>query len=329
MNILIVDTAANKPYSPSVLEQEALGGTEATVVRVAEALGKLGHKVIVAQGLRKNSEAGHATYRRLSPTIQAEHWDAIIVLRDPIQLQWLRPLYPRTPIYLWCHDLADGWLAFVPISDEHLTIVTVSDFHRTNVTEKLLALSPPRIPRITRVYNPISDDLHNNGKAYNPNKLTFFSSPHKGLRVALEYFTQLLEFNPEFKLYILNPGYIDLVAAITPNVIFVGALPHREAVEHVRESLCVFYPNFIAPETFGLVFAEANAVGTPVVTHNCGAAREVLGNYDQLVNCREPKPVIDKVLKWFDEGRPKVTRNEAFAIANVAQAWEQLLAEGK
>src|SRR5581483_2147599 len=45
----------------------------------------------------------------------------------------------------------------------------------------------------------------------------------------------------------------------------------------------VFYPKFVLPETFGLVFAEASAVGTPVLTHDCGAAAEVLADPRQVL----------------------------------------------
>ncbi len=55
-------------------------------------------------------------------------------------------------------------------------------------------------------------------------------------------------------------------------------------MQHIRESLCVFYPQTQRCETFGLVYAESNAVGTPVLAHDFGAAREVLSSPDQLIN---------------------------------------------
>ena len=63
-----------------------------------------------------------------------------------------------------------------------------------------------------------------------------------------------------------------------PGVEFLGPLPQAHVHQEVRSALCTFFPNFVIPETFGLVFAESHALGTPVLTVDCGAAREVLGD---------------------------------------------------
>jgi glycosyltransferase involved in cell wall biosynthesis len=122
----------------------------------------------------------------------------------------------------------------------------------------------------------------------------------------------------------------------------------------VRTALCTFFPNFVIPETFGLVFAESNAVGTPVLTHDCGSAVEVLGDRSQIL----PVTVADRayevllshvspgwragparvaaslgmfdvyaqrIAAWRDGGRPRVGPDPRFRLAAVADQWRALL----
>jgi glycosyltransferase involved in cell wall biosynthesis len=121
----------------------------------------------------------------------------------------------------------------------------------------------------------------------------------------------------------------------------------------MRSALCVFYPNFVLPETFGLVFAEANAVGTPVLTHDCGAAAEVLAAHEQLLpvspvsrryermtrllpRALRPmlaaraerrglfEPYVERVRAWRSH-RPRVSADARFRLAAVAARWRALL----
>ena len=121
----------------------------------------------------------------------------------------------------------------------------------------------------------------------------------------------------------------------------------------VRSALCVFYPNFVLPETFGLVFAEASAVGTPVLTHDCGAASEVLADPRQLLpiapaarryervarllpDALRPmlaaraarrgifEPYVARVRAWLTD-RPRTAPDPRFRLAAVTERWRTLL----
>jgi glycosyltransferase involved in cell wall biosynthesis len=126
---------------------------------------------------------------------------------------------------------------------------------------------------------------------------------------------------PELRLYVANPGYRPDLKREVRGVVNLGALPHGEVIRHVRQSLCVFYPNTVFPETFGLVFAEANAVGTPVLTHDLGAAREVLGSAIQIADASDYRAFTRRVLAWREGKRPRVKTSEAFRLRSVAAQW--------
>ena len=91
--ILFFDPVCARPYDTETLRSQAMGGTEATVVRVADALGAL-----VAQHNRTS-----ASGRYLPPRHDAAITH-VIVNRDSRALPVVHELYPNARLYLWLHD---------------------------------------------------------------------------------------------------------------------------------------------------------------------------------------------------------------------------------
>lgn len=84
MRVLFIDPCCPKPYDPQVLATESLGGTEATVIRVAEGLASKDHVVVVKQHNRTDEYqgAGNVYYRAFGEPL-AETPTHVIVLRAP------------------------------------------------------------------------------------------------------------------------------------------------------------------------------------------------------------------------------------------------------
>lgn len=329
--IVFVDTVCPKSYSPQSLIAGGLGGTEATVLRIAERLGEV-HTTWVMQHNRTGTDTQHkAVYKPLKAYLLERSFkaQAFIVLRQPEVAINLKKRHPDTPVWLWLHDLVTPALnAFAEsLTDLGVGVIVVSDFHKTNLVTVLQQNTRAvKWPSIQRVYNPIDDSLHPHfSQPIDKNKLVFFSSPHKGLDYTLKAFEAARRINPNFKLFISNPGYLRAQMPEKEGVVDLGVLPHAAALEEVRTSLCVFYPNHVFPETFGLVFAEANAVGTPVLTHPMGAASEVLSDRRQLVDTKDLPSLIGRLMQWFDGNRPRVEGTPAFRLSTVIKTWYNLL----
>lgn len=297
MHTIIIDPVTPKPYSLETLRREPLGGTEATVIRVAEALDAL-----VVQHNRKLDDG------RYRSVVGGNNPKTIIVLRDSSAALKFAQIYPHARTILWLHDLAGprtdrGKRLQVHGADlvhHNVTIVCVSNFHASDVRSNFASIPESRRPKIVRIYNPVDvSAVSVNRPAYDRNKLVFFSSPHKGLDYALSVFSHLHRRNPELRLFIANPGYRPNTITRANGVINLGAIPHSEILEHVGSALCTFYPNYIYPETFGLAFAESNALGTPVLTHNIGAAAEVLNGVGQFIDVPKVRGIADSVFwRW-------------------------------
>jgi glycosyltransferase involved in cell wall biosynthesis len=348
MRMVLFDPVTAHPYSPATLRRRPLGGTEATVIRVAEAMDAL-----VLQHNRENNEGRYRT-----PASQADPTH-LVVLRDPAAALVIGGRYPRAHKMLWLHDLAGPGndrgkhlLAYGPqLAAAGITVVCVSDYHANQVRANFMSLPATARPQVVRIYNPV--DVSGAGgepMAVDPNKLVFFSSPHKGLDHALTVFSQLRSKDRALRLYIANPGYFPSITKQWPGVVNLGAVPHHVILRHVKSALCTFYPNFIYPETFGLVLGESNALGTPVLTHGIGAAAEVLNGDGQVLAIRRGRrfayrvfrrwpvlrpageaalallgwhePYRERIRSWQEGNRPHVSGRPEFSIANVVASWK-------
>jgi glycosyltransferase involved in cell wall biosynthesis len=351
VNPLFFDPSCQQPYDSRTLRQQAMGGTEATVTRVADALGAL-----VAQHNRTEA------YDRYRPPERMREVTSVIINRDSRALPRVRELYPNARIYLWLHDqLRPGstrarWLASTAdlLREVEATIVCVSDSQRQGVDGALRTMRLESAVRTYTVYNPIDDALVPDGTPVDPDKLVFFSSPNKGLKFALDAFRALRRRMPELRLVVGNPGYKTRKSVAIDGVKYLGPQPQARMHEEVRTALCTFFPNFVIPETFGLVFAESNALGTPVLTHDCGAATEVIGDPNQILPVTAAHRIYEGLLThvspdwragparvaaalglfdayteriqaWRSGTRPKVGPDPRFRLATVVEQWRALL----
>lgn len=327
--ILFIDTVCPKPYSPELMEKEGMGGTEATVIRIAEALGA-DNKVYVAQHGRTHTEFGKATYIPFESL--PDGVDAVIALRTPVPLAYALHKYQTRPKYfLWMHDLLANWselIQSIPLLEEtKATILGVSKSHKDHLKDCLVSgtENPERLS-LDYVYNPIDEGLKPTKKKVDKNKLIYLSSPHKGLAQVLATFDYVRRNIPELKLYIANPGYLHLEHARYENVVTLGTMPHAKLMEELATSLCLFYPStqWQTRETFGIVFAEALALNVPTIAHEMGSAKEILG--DTLIDCRRPDLVLQKVRDYKEVKRPDLQeRASRFRLTEVIQKWLTLL----
>ena len=334
--ILFVDPVAIRQYDERDLEGGALGGTEATVIRIAEGLA-MDHLVVVAQSNRewcRTAPTGvtYTPYRHKSGFLDQSEVDVVVVVRAHKVLPRIRRRFPSAATYLWMHCNPGRRLRSLARTcvDTDTTVIAVSDYHLDVMVRFFTRHDPLAASQLKamRIYNPLAPGLAPDGTAWDRNKLLFLSSPHKGLDQVLDVFTMLKRRSPAMRLCVANPGYLNWRVPRTDGVITLGKLRHEQVVGHLRDSLCLFYPQPTFAETFGLVFAEANAVGTPVLAHPHGAAPEVLNDQAQLCDCRNMAEVCGRVLQWRDGMRPVPQSMERFALPRVLAEWERLLDAG-
>lgn len=328
MRILFFDTYCPKPYSPDTLLNEGMGGTEATAVRLAEKLSEpADNKVYVMQHNREMTERYGAEYLPFNVELSQQP-DVVIVLRNRHALRPVRARFPKAHIIFWLHDVTTVEFSQFQYDLDFIgnsSCLCVSKWHKHQTMEAMKILGYRGGIPVDYIYNPIPDTLEPDETVVDKNKLVFFSSPHKGLERTLEVFQHLRNFNKDFKLFIANPGYMDMRELGIQNVHVLGVLPNADALKHVREALCVMHLNSVFPETQGIVYQEANAVGTPFITHDFSAIPESSYHAAQLVDVNNNKEVIDRIMAWYGDNRPKVRALKEFRMSNVIRKWNQWL----
>jgi glycosyltransferase involved in cell wall biosynthesis len=352
-SLLFFDPVCLRPYDTNTLRERATGGTEASVTRIADALG--------AYVMQHNRGADAGRYRAPG---RLDGIRSVVVNRDSRALPLIRELFPQARVYLWLHDQLNPGskrarrLASTAalLREMAVTVVCVSDSQRRGVEAVLARIGVAAQVRAVTIYNPVDDALEPDGTPVDPDKLVFFSSPNKGLDFCVDAFGALRTAMPRLRLVVANPGYKVDRAARRAGVELLGALPQARVHAEVRGALCTFFPNFAIPETFGLVFAESHALGTPVLTVDCGAALEVLGDRREVLPLKRGYRVyesavrvlprrlrsgparlaaaaglfdgfVERISDWRSGSRPQVAPDPRFRLATVAAQWRALVGE--
>jgi glycosyltransferase involved in cell wall biosynthesis len=350
-SVLFYDPLCRQPYDTQTLALQATGGTEASVTRIADALG-----ACVSQHNRTQDAGNYRTPARI-PGIEQ-----VVVVRESRALPMLRGLYPQARFHLWVHDQLNPGskrarrLATTAqlLRELEVRLVCVSDTQRRRVEATLERIGVADRTSTHTIYNPIADELVPDGRAVDRDKLVFFSSPNKGLAYTLDAFRALRRRIPALRLMVGNPAYKRGGAGARDGVHYLGPQPQARIHEEVRGALCTFALNFVLPETFGLVYAESKALGTPVLTHDCGAAAEVIGDPHQVLPVRRTQRTYEalvhglppgwrsgparwadrcglfdgyyeRIAAWRDGGRPQVEPDPRFRLSAVAAQWRTLL----
>ena len=339
MNIVFVDAKCRSLYDTNVMRTEALGGTEATVVRIANGL-SLHHSVKVVQHNREVAREESPSLQflplaNLSDVIKNAHH--IFFIQKAQYIDKIA-LATRARLWLWLHNYLGDEVPFYWADHlrYRLGIICVSKTHASHTRRHLRSLpaywaSLGTLGRggLLYHYNPLDHSLHSTAPAKRDmNKLIFFSSPHKGIEHVISLFGEVYKKNNKLRLFVADPGYMKenhIDGLDNPGIVNLGKLPQHEILNHVREALCVFYPQRKRPETFGLVYAESNAVGTPVLAHDFGSAAEVLVEGNPPLDASQSQVVINTLLDWSTNGGPVVQANPSFKIALIIDNWNKFL----
>lgn len=126
--------------------------------------------------------------------------------------------------------------------------------------------------------------------------------PYKRVDLLIEAFRRI----PERRLVVIGEGpeMTRLRAALPPNVKLRGRLPTAEVCSHMQRARAFLFAGI---EDFGIVMAEAQACGTPLIAFGSGGAAEIVRAQDagatgMLFERQTPESVLEAVRDF--EGDP-------------------------
>jgi glycosyltransferase involved in cell wall biosynthesis len=249
---------------------------------------------------------------------RAHEFDLIHNNFDYLPLTYL-PLI-KTPMLTTIHGFSDPDILRVYRDHKDTYYVSISDSDRDK-----------ELPYLATVYNGI--DLSNLTFRQTPgDKLVHYGRIHmdKGTHLAIELAKKCGK-NLIIAGIIQDQQYFDDLVKPHINdtsIKFIGPVNPVQRDALLKEAHAVIHLNTI-PERFGLVMAESNAAGVPVIAMDLGSCREVIadGQTGFLVN--NVDEAVEAVAKIHSIDRKQCRRRveENFTIDRMVSGYEKVYAE--
>lgn len=300
MRVALVDFFS-RAYSVESAYQEAMGGAQASVCFLAEALARQGHQVfLINHGTDLKIERGVTCIplgESDNHSLAGLRLHAMILSQNAgfaaARLPMRRLLPATTRLVFWAHDAWDALtLQALQQSSERGAydgFAFLSDWHRTTVRDHF-QLPPDKCQVIGYGLAPQAHHLFAQAESIvaakpMPPSLAYISAPYRGLEVLLDALPRIREAIPGTQLSVFSgmgvylPGsegedrpYAPLFrrCLTQEGVVYRGPQPKALLSQALKATTLLAYPNTF-PETFCLAIAEALAAGCEVVSTALGA----------------------------------------------------------
>jgi glycosyltransferase involved in cell wall biosynthesis len=348
--IYVIDPVCPKFYDENTLKNEGMGASESYLIYNLKEI--IGHEkvsnfqIIFFQDTRQEKlqidggDNNSIIFEPLNMILEYENLnpETIILQRDPKLFTYLKRIYPKSNLILYCHDFFEGGplqsldsKQLREIVEMDVKFLCVSRWHVLNILDnlKLHKIHVDEV-KIDFVYFSFNEKIIK--KERNPYKLCYFSGHHKGLRQALTIFKKLHEIDNKYEFIVASPTYSEYEIENTGGITFKYNLTREKVLEEISSSLCVLHPNQEYPETFGCVNMEANALGIPVLCYPYGATTEIMKDRIQFIESKnylhdpyDMRAIIEKILKWNKKMPIIKDTYPELKTKNVIEKWLNLL----
>jgi glycosyltransferase involved in cell wall biosynthesis len=295
-------------------------GWDVTLFASGDSLTRAHLHAVVAKGYEEDPSIDPkvAEYLHIAEAFEhAAEFDLIHSHYDFMALAYTRLV--KTPVLTTIHGFSSPRI--MPVYEKYRDgyFVSISDSDRA-----------PGLNYLATVYNGIDLALYPQRKC-GGEELIFIGRihPDKGVHLAIETARRsrrrlLIAGIVQDESYFRDEiqPYVD-----DEQIRYVGAVGVEEKNALFAQAFALLHLNTI-PERFGLVLAEANAAGVPVIAMDLGSCREVIEQEVTgfLVNdVAETVRALDGV-SAIDDGACRRRVQERFSIATMVEAYEQVYA---
>ncbi len=326
---------------------KAYGGTEDVIYNLVNGLSERGHDVtffgpktanvnatvaptvdtpLRDQGLEWTN-VGYTITHITEAFDRAEKFDVLHVHLNKVQDYIALPLslYSKTPVLFTLHFKLP---TLVDKKDRYEVLAKYSELPFTSISNS--QRKPIKLNYISTIYNAI--DL--NRFPYSDIKGTYLTwlgkvNPNKGTKEAI-----LAAKKAKMKIYVMgtvDTGVPEMLSYYNNEVkpllddkeaVWLGEVSHNEKTSILSGAKAFLNP-ILWEEPFGLVMAEAQAVGTPVISFRRGSAPEVIvdGKTGYLVNTFDE--MVEKIpeAEYIDRAECRKNVEERFTIEKMVEGY--------
>jgi len=248
----------------------------------------------------------------------ADEFDLIHNNFDYLPLTYLP--FIKTPMLTTIHGFSDTDILRIYHEHKDTYYTSISDSDRD-----------PGLPYLATVYNGI--DLSNLTFRETPgDKLVHYGRIHndKGTHLAIEV-AKKCGMDLIIAGIIQDQNYFDTLIKPYLNqssVQYIGPVNPVQRDALLRESYAVIHLNLI-PERFGLVMAESNAAGVPVIAMDLGSCREVIADNETGFLVNDVDEAVEAVgkIKQIDRKKCRQRVEENFTVDKMVAGYEKVYEE--
>jgi glycosyltransferase involved in cell wall biosynthesis len=323
----------DRTYSGETLRAASMGGTESSVVQLAEALARRGHEVAVFNGMSSSSTEFGVQWWPISEAHKRGRGEIGIAVASP---KAFKDLAFRTSIY-WLHNPLKSWReirrgSVLPLLRTKPHFVLLGEYHKRHV--------PGWLPSCGRqiIRHGIHEDFFRRDPAASapPPRAVFTSQPYRGLDWLLSLWPNVRYKVPAAVFDVFAPKAHQALAnkelAAPEGVAFLGSISRPDLVRALRGVRIQLIPGHSA-ETYCLAAAEAIAAGVPVVTLGIGALSERVSHGVTGFVARDRDDFVARTVQllsddqlWHRMHRACLEHAELKTWDTRAEEWEQLFA---
>ena len=261
-------------FSGETLRSAPIGGTESSVVQLAEALAQRGHDVFVFNGVPAPRHEYGVHWLPYAEASRQARGEIGIAVSNP---KVFNGLHFRTHIF-WLHNPLKSWRQIKrgnvwPLIKTRPYFVLLGEYHASRVPRWF----PSRGRKI--IHHGIHEDFFRKVPASAPPlpRAIFTSQPYRGLGWLLDLWPAVTRQVPGASLDVFAPKIHQAAAnaerAAPGGVTFRGSIPRSGLIQELLAARVLLIPGHY-DETYCLAAAEATAAGVPIVTMGIGALRE-------------------------------------------------------
>ena len=326
------------PIHAHSLDERPLGGTETGLIRVAEALSKKGHEVVVFTA-HLTPPPSTPKYLPAKAVFTSGTFDLLVLIQE-----WKGAFFnlPARRLWVWTGDGVEQ-LSNYGIGDKRVIerverLLVVSSNHQKTLCEG----SGFPIEKTVIVSNGVFAPYFEGFEERNKRRLIFTSAPYRGLALVPKLLIEIQRYHPDAEFHcfsgmdlydrerpfegpqVAQYRKIAEVLRKVPHAVLHGNVTQRELAREYMKSAIYFYPNTV-PETCCITALEAQAAGCALITSSLGALPETVGDCGYVV---PGDPSSDSFMSSFIDGAVRLLADNELCARFGANGKAKIAREG-